>query len=99
MKCYMGTEKDPQMGSYIGFYSRVSVSAYRNDMVSIRHASIVQTQTHILKIGYQHCTKNVECFFVPRTPKVTLRKTDHKTWMLKVRIVFGNIKYVKAYDL
>ena len=29
----------------------------------------------------------------------TLRKTDHKTWMLKVRIVFGNIKYVKAYDL
>ena len=29
----------------------------------------------------------------------TLRKTDHKTWMLKVRIVFRNIKYVKAYDL
>ena len=29
----------------------------------------------------------------------TLRKTDHKIWMLKVRIVFGNIKYVKAYDL
>ena len=28
----------------------------------------------------------------------TLRKIDHKTWMLKVRIVFDNIKYVKAYD-
>ena len=48
-------------------------------------------------------------FIHPRNPfyiersicavKNTLRKMDHKTWMLKVRIVFGNIKYVNAYDL
>ena len=31
--------------------------------------------------------------------KYALRITDHKTWMLKVRMVFGTIKYVKAYDL
>ena len=62
-------------------------------------AKIGLTSQCTLLLARYECNDLSTFLCIPNNTICPLRKTDHKTWMLKVRIVFGNIKYVQAYDL